>query len=143
MKKTKLMAIFFILGLLLTGCDSQSLKCVKESDIDAGKTKEVQSINFNNNKIKEYKATMAIELKDEYKDYANTLLEGLEAPFKSYTKEDGLEYKTSVNEGNISVTVSGNYSKMSDDVKQSLGISDNFTFNKVKESLENDGYSCK
>lgn len=143
MKKTKLLAIFFAFGLLLTGCDSKSLSCTKEEEIDAGKTKEVQLITFDNNKIKSYEATMSISLKDEYKDYADTLLKSLEEPFKDYTKEDGLEYNTTVDNNNISVTVSGNYNKMSDDVKQSLGISGNSSFDKVKASLEDDGYSCK
>lgn len=143
MKKTKLLAIFFIFGLLLTGCDSKSLSCTKEEEIDAGKTKEVQLITFDNNKIKSYEATMSIALKDEYKNYADTLVESLEEPFKDYTEEDGLEYNTTVDDNNISVTVSGDYNKMSDDVKQSLGIADNSSFDQVKESLEEDGYSCK
>ena len=62
---------------------------------------------------------------------------------KDYTEEDGLEYNTTVDDNNISVTVSGDYNKMSDDVKQSLGIADNSSFDQVKESLEEDGYSCK
>ncbi len=143
MKKTKLLAIFFIFGLLLTGCDSKSLSCTKEEEIDAGKTKEVQLINFDNNKIKSYEATMSIALTNEYKDYADTLLESLEEPFKDFNEEDGIEYKTKVDGNNISVTVSGDYNKMSDDAKQSLGIADNASFDAVKESLENDGYSCK
>lgn len=143
MKKTKLLAMFFIFGLLLTGCDSKSLNCTKEEEIDAGKTKEVQLINFDNNKIKSYEATMSIALTNEYKDYADTLLESLEEPFKDFNEEDGIEYKTKVDGNNISVTVSGDYNKMSDDAKQSLGIADNASFDAVKESLENDGYSCK
>ncbi len=143
MKKTKLLAIFFVFGLLLTGCDSKSLSCTKEEEIEAGKTKEVQLITFNNNKIKSYEATMSVTLKDEYKDYADTLVKSLEKPFKDYTKKDGLEYKTKVDNNIISVTLSGKYDKMSDDVKHSLGIYDNFSFDKVKSSLEDDGYNCK
>lgn len=143
MKKTKLFIMFFILGVLMTGCDSKSLSCTKEEEIDAGKTKEVQLITFDNNKIKSYEATMSVALKDEYKDYADTLLQSLEEPFNDFSKDDGLKYKTSTDDNNISVTVSGDYNKMSEDVKQSLGISVNPSFDNVKSSLEDDGYNCK
>ena len=103
----------------------------------------LKEINLDNNKIKSYEATMSVTLKDEYKDYADTLVKSLEKPFKDYTKKDGLEYKTKVDNNIISVTLSGKYDKMSDDVKHSLGIYDNFSFDKVKSSLEDDGYNCK
>lgn len=142
MKKLKLIMILSIL-FVLTGCSSQSLSCTKEEDTDYGKNSEKQEFSFNSNKIASYSAQMSIKLNEDYDDYADVLLDSLESPFKDYKDKDGIEYVTSKKDDVISIKFSGDYSKMDDETKDSLGIDKNASYDVIKKSLEDDGYNCK
>lgn len=142
MKKIKILAIFLLITIM-TGCGDKTLSCTKEEDMEAGVATEKQVITFSNDKINLYEAEMSIKLNDDYKEYADLLLNSLEEPFSDFKDKKGIEYKTSKDDNRISVLLSGEYNKMDEDTKKSLGIAENYSFDKTKESLENDGYSCK
>ncbi len=142
MKKFKFIIIFSII-FVLTGCSSQSLSCTKTEDTDYGKISESQSFSFSNNKITLYSAEMSIKLNDDFNDYADVLLESLEEPFKDYKNKDGIEYETSKKDDVISIKFSGDYDKMDDETKDSLGIDKKSSYDEVKKSLEDDDYTCK
>lgn len=143
MNKTKFMAIFLFSILLLTGCDSKKLSCTKEDDMDSGKATEKQSFTFENNKMSLYEAEMVITLNEDYKDYADLLLESLESPFEEFKDKNGITYKTSKKDDKISINISAEYNKIDEDTKKSLGILENPSFDKTKKSLEDEGYKCK
>lgn len=142
MKKFKFIIIFSII-FVLTGCSSQSLNCAKTEDTDYGKISESQNFSFSNNKITLYGAEMSIKLNDDFNDYADVLLESLEEPFKDYKNKDGIEYETSKKDDVISIKFSGDYDKMDDETKDSLGIDKKSSYDEVKKSLEDDDYTCK
>ena len=142
MKKIKLIMILSII-FVLTGCSSQSLSCTKEEKTDYGQNSEKQDFSFSNNKIKSYSAEMSIKLNDDYNDYADVLLESLESPFKEYKDKDGIKYETSKKGDIISIKFSGDYDKMDEETKDSLGIDKKASYEEVKKSLEDDDYTCK
>ena len=143
MKTTKVIMIFLFSVFILTGCNNKQLSCTKKENIESGTATEKQIITFENNKINSYSAEMAIKLNDDYKDYADMLLDNLATPFKKYQNKDGVKYNISKKDNIISITFNGDYTKMDDNTKDSLGISEKASFDKIKTSLEKDGYTCK
>ena len=143
MRNTKFIAIFLFSIILLTGCESKELSCTKEETADSGKVNEKQVFIFKNNTISTYDAEMVINLNDDFKDYADLLLESLESPFEEFKDKKGITYKTSKNDNKISVSISADYDKIYEDTKKSLGIFENPSFEKTKKTLEDDGYKCK
>ena len=142
MKKIKFLMLFLFFSIILTGCGKKSLSCSKEEDIDAGKMNENQVITFKNDKIYSYDALMTIELNDEYMDYKDVFVDSLESSMSEYKDKEGIKYNTTKKDNQVSITINGIYSQMDDDTKESLGISKNSSFNEIKQSLEEEGYTC-
>ena len=142
MKCARFITIFLFV-ILLTGCGSKKLSCTKEEETDFGRANEKQMFIFENNKISSYEAKMEINLNDDYNDYADLLLESLESPFEEFKDKNGITYNTSKGNDKISIKIKANYNKLDEESRKSLGINDNSSFNKIKKSLEDDGYKCK
>ena len=132
-----------LFGILFSGCGSKKLRCTKVEESEFGRANEKQMFIFENNKISSYEAKMVINLNDDYNDYADLLLESLESPFEEFKDKNGITYNTSKGNDKISIKIKANYNKLDEESRKSLGINDNPSFNKIKKSLEDDGYKCK
>lgn len=142
MKHIKVLAIIFFV-FFLTGCNNQTLECSKSDELESGTATEKQLIVFENGKIDEYTTSFQFKVNEKYKAFSDSLFESLKSSFIEYKNADGIMYKEKKSNGDILITIKGDYSKMDNESKKSLGLTNNVSFDSALSSLENDGYSCK
>ncbi len=141
-KKLKFIILFFVVMVMATGCNAETLSCTKEEDVEAGTMTETQVFSFNGGNLSEYSAEMKLELNEEYQDFVGVFSQTLEDVFEEYKEADGINYETSQEDNLIIVSISGSYKDMDEDVRSGLGISEDMALSKIKVSLEEDGYTC-
>lgn len=148
MKKGIILAGLLLGTSILTGCggSTETLSCSKEDDVATGKTITKMDATFEGNKTTNIDMNITMELKDQYKNYKNQMVEALETQFASYKEKDGVEIKTSSEDSKVSVDVKVDTNKMKDvDAKNLFGFSTTAKQSKkdAKKDLEAEGYTCK
>ncbi len=142
MRHTKLFIIILAL-FFVTGCENKTLDCSKITKIESGIATEHQKISFTNNQINEYNAEMEFKINNEFQDYKDILLKDFENSFSNLKNKKGIEYKATINDNNIIITIQANYSKMNNEAKKILNLSNKISYTESLKALENDGYNCK
>ena len=151
MKNFKFLALSVLTTVLLTGCGSEkTLTCSKTEDSSAGISVEQKiAMTFKNDKISNVE--MSVNSKatsDTIKTYWDTFASTLDAQYPS-KDENGITVSTKNNEEDYEYTITMGFdlSKASDDDLAEYGLDgiadSNSKLKDVKESAEEDGYTCK
>lgn len=137
---------FLIISLaFLTGCSKEKILDCTISDNSTGiKMSQNVKSTFKKNKVKDIEIFISVEIEEKYKNYKNTLINRVENEFSSYKNKDGVEFNTDENELGFSVKINADLDKMNDDSKEELDMIDTTgDYEKTKEALIADGYTCK
>ena len=128
--------------LSLTGC-GKTLKCSITEEQSGMKMTQTMNVKFKNDKASSVTANIDMKVDKEYQEYMNTLADTLKDEFKDF-EENGMSLDIATKDDTIKVVIDANFDKMSDKQKNEIGFnsSDN-SYDAVKKSLEDSGYSCK
>ncbi len=152
--KNKYLLIGIIAGVVVIGLviiimmnsdSTTKLKCVMENKEDGLNAKSTFNISFKENKMKVVESKSEIILtNDKYKKNIDLVYNTLLQQYDSDKKEDGVIIKTNKNKDSVSLTVTVDANKNPEKVSLvGSSITNEMNYDKVKESLEKQGYSCK
>lgn len=138
-----------VMGAILvgaTGCDEgRTLTCTNEADEEGAKLSQQVIVSFDKQEvISHIKITSVVEAEDDYADemddYEDMVKDSIEDNDEEYIK---ISYKRN---GNTLSQVTEYYiNQMSDEEKEKEGIDDpdENSYDALKESFEDQGYTCK
>ena len=135
--------IILLLGLfLLTGC-SKNITCTKEVTEEGVKNTTKVTTKYNNKEIKKLELMLSMELIDE-KTKNKTEFETLTSTLKSFYdnyEEEGITVEETKEAKKYSLDINYKKNKITN-LKRILNV-DLISGEKLKRSLEKDGYICK
>lgn len=145
MKKVLLGGILCL--LFLTGCGDKKLSCNHiEEEIGMTMSDEI-NITFDKTgeEIKKVSVYGELEIDEKYSEYVSDIAESTKEEFRS-VKDVGGKVKTSVKDNTIKIKLNYKTQKLTDDQKLQLEIEGLYFsggYDKVKDKLEDEGYTCK
>ena len=131
--------------LLSTGCKKERvLECTKNEEQSGIQMNETVKITFKGNNVENVNSSVDAVLGDTYKNYKNLFITTIESQFKNYKDLKGVDIKVSDTDDTVTATLNADLNKMDDDAKNKFNIVDTkANYEKTKESLEKQNYSCK
>ncbi len=144
MKSRVLIGSLAISLLLLTGCgNTKTLVCTQTQDENGMSMTTEMNVTFKNDEASEFTMTADMEVEDTYKDYMDQFKSIMEESFSSF-KENGMDVTIDSKDTTVTATISANFDEMTEDEKEEIGFtsSDN-SYDSVKQSLEDSGFTCE
>ena len=144
MKSRVLIGSLAISLLLLTGCgNTKTLVCTQTQDENGMSMTTEMNVTFKNDEASEFTMTADMEVEDTYKDYMDQFKSIMEESFSSF-KENGIDVTIDSKDTTVTATISANFDEMTEDEKEEIGFtsSDN-SYDSVKQSLEDSGFTCE
>lgn len=144
MKSRVLIGSLAISLLLLTGCgNTKTLVCTQTQDENGMSMTTEMNVTFKNDEASEFTMTADMEVEDTYKDYMDQFKSIMEESFSSF-KENGMDVTIDSKDTTVTATISANFDEMTEDEKEEIGFtsSDN-SYDAVKQSLEDSGFTCE
>ena len=131
-----------VMLLSLTGC-GKTLKCSITKEQSGMEMTQTMNVKFKNDKASSVTANIDMKVDKEYQEYMDTFADTLKDEFKDF-EENGMSLDIATKDDTIKVVIDANFDKMSDEQKNEIGFnrSDN-SYDAIKKSLEDSGYSCK
>lgn len=141
-KKIFMTVITGVMLLSLTGC-GKTLKCSITEEQSGMEMTQTMNVKFKNDKASSVTANIDMKVDKEYQEYMDTFADTLKDEFKDF-EENGMSLDIATKDDTIKVVIDANFDKMSDEQKNEIGFnsSDN-SYDAIKKSLEDSGYSCK
>ena len=144
MKKIILIAVSFI---LLVGCHKKEqnlLECTKEEMQNDNKVINTVMTTYNKSNIQKLEIKTETILAEKYLEYIDTFETEIRNSFNNYMDKKGITINTTKTSSSIILDMMIDASLLDDDVKKSLGIMDTYSsYNKAKNMMIQDGYTCK
>ncbi len=138
-----------VMGAILisaTGCDDgKKLTCTNEANEEGAKLSQEVVVSFNKEEtISHVKVTSTIEAEDDYADQMDEYEEMVKETVEE-NKEENLKMSYKRNGNTLSQVTEYYVSKMSDEEKEDNGFSDpdENSYDALKETFEDQGYTCK
>ena len=144
MKSRVLVGSLAVMLLLLTGCGgTQTLVCTQTQEEDGMTMTTEMNVAFQNDEASEFTMTADMKVDDTYIDYMDQFESIMKESFSTF-EEDGMDVTIESKDTTITATVSANFNEMTEDEKEQIGFtsSDN-SYDDVKQSLEDSGFTCK
>ncbi len=148
MKKIKGLAILFVTLFIVTGCggSTQTLTCTMEKSENGIKMNQNISVNFKDKLATTGKLVMDIELSKEVLPYKSMMVNLLETSFKesfNLKESEGINFSNKDTAKGLEVTVNFDFKKIIAANKENKLLGKSSDYKSAKESLEEQGYSCK
>lgn len=145
MKKSLFLIVSVVMIGLLTGCQKEKvLDCDMKQEQNGMEMKQNLKATFKGNEVKDITVKMDVILEEKYKSYADMFVSSIDSQFDKYKDKKGITYKTEKNDDGVVVTFYADLDKMDKDTKEELDMVDTTgSYEKTKEDLEKDGYTCK
>ena len=145
MKRNSFLFLAAIMILFSTGCKKERvLECTKTEEQSGIQMNETVKITFKGNNVENVNSSVDAVLGDTYKNYKNLFITTIESQFKNYKDLKGVDIKVSDTDDTVTATLNADLNKMDDDAKNKFNIVDTkANYEKTKESLEKQNYSCK
>lgn len=145
MKKTIALLSAIVLIGLSTGCKKEKVLDCSISENESGiEMKQNIKANFKGNEVTNVIVTLDADLGEKYSSYKNLFVSTIKSTFKNYEDLKGVDIKTTDKDNVVTMTLTADITKMDDESKEALDIVDTTgDFEKTKESLEDEGYTCK
>ncbi len=145
MKRNSFLFLTAIMILFSTGCKKERvLECTKNEEQSGIQMNETVKITFKGNNVENVNSSVDAVLGDTYKNYKNLFITTIESQFKNYKDLKGVDIKVSDTDDTVTATLNADLNKMDDDAKNKFNIVDTkANYEKTKESLEKQNYSCK
>ena len=145
MKRNSFLFLAAIMILFSTGCKKERvLECTKNEEQSGIQMNETVKITFKGNNVENVNSSVDAVLGDTYKNYKNLFITTIESQFKNYKDLKGVDIKVSDTDDTVTATLNADLNKMDDAAKNKFNIVDTkANYEKTKESLEKQNYSCK
>ena len=145
MKKTLILLSAVVMIGLSTGCKKEKLlDCSMTQEQSGIEMKQNLKATFKGNNVEDVTVTVDAVLGETYKSYKSLFISTLESSYKKYQDLKGVEINTTDNDDTVTVTLKADLNEMDDESKEALDIVDTTgNYEKTKESLEKEGYTCK
>lgn len=145
MKRNSFLFLAAIMILFSTGCKKERvLECTRNEEQSGIQMNETVKITFKGNNVENVNSSVDAVLGDTYKNYKNLFITTIESQFKNYKDLKGVDIKVSDTDDTVTATLNADLNKMDDDAKNKFNIVDTkANYEKTKESLEKQNYSCK
>lgn len=140
MKKFLMFLACVVVAFILTGCSSDTLTCSISDSEDGVDTSSTINVDFDNDKVSAFSMEMNVTLSDEYSSYLDTYKSLYESSFESF-EEYGGDVNITTDDNSLKVELSLDVDKLSEEEKEDMGFNDD-TRDSIKESFEDDGYTC-
>ena len=145
--KKRFLGLLAMTILLATGCGTkkETLTCTNVDESTEGvKSTQVVKVDFEDKKLTNLAMDIDVEVDDQYKDYISMFTSSMEEEFADFEDETGMTVDISEKDNKVLVKLNANYKDMDSETKKELGIVDEKAdTNEVKESLEEEGFTCK
>ena len=142
--KRKYFILMILSILLISGCNKKKTLTCTKTEKETGMNLTTTTItNFVNDKISSLKLDINAKLDSSYVKYKDTIKQSLEKQYSIYKDEKGITYHTNIKDDTITFSLIVDNKAISKDTRKNLNISNSENYEKSKESLENEGYTCK
>ena len=150
--KLKYLTIAFISILFLSGCGNSGnkLTCSMLEEENGIKISETISVIFDNEKANSVEMGAKVQLVDkDLKNYWDSFIETFDDNFSNHKEENGIKLSINNDKKNYtySVSVKADLAKVSEDSLYDFDLEDlydsDYTFETLKEELEDSGFTCK
>ena len=145
MKKFLMLSVPIVALSFATGCGStKELNCTMSDESDGMKMSQTVIVEFKKDTATKLDMTMETTIDDELKEYASELEDALKSSYSSVEGKDGVTIKTSTKDNVVSFSLVADIEKMDDETKEDLDmVGETETYDELKTSLEDEGYTCK
>lgn len=140
--------IAFVAVAYFTLFSTKTLECTMTDSETGMKMKQTMKVSFKNNSITKLGMATKITLDDEYMDYIDMLESSLEEEFETqfadYMDKKGVTMNNKTKGNVLLFELEADLTKMDEETKEELdmvGKSD--SYDEVKKSFEEEGYTCK
>lgn len=140
----KILLILIIIGaLFVTGCEKNRLICTNEENASNFEFTSKYVFTFNDDNVKLATMTSTGKLLDDLN--TDTAIKEYSASAQSaadtYNKTEGIKATVNTSKNKVTLTVSIEPSKLTDDLKSDYGV--DLNKKELKEEMEGLGYTCK
>ncbi len=145
MKKSLFLVVSVVMIGLLTGCGKEKvLECDLKETQNGMQMSQNLKATFKGNEVKDITMKMDVVLEEKYKSYSDMFVSSIDSQFTKYKNKKGLTYKTEKSDDGVVVNIYADLDKMSKEDKEELDLVDTTgSYDKTKEELEKEGYTCK
>ncbi len=136
--------IFICCLVILTGCSSKDkkLNCKLTKNIDGNDIVQTVDAFFKNGKISNISMKHEMTLNEENTKYLEIYRNKIDEQFKAFKDKNGITVNLNETDSVITLDVSVDVLKLDEESTKVIGFSISGSYDKSKESFENDGYSC-
>ena len=144
MKKSLFLVVSVVMIGLLTGCGKEKvLECDLKETQNGMQMSQNLKATFKGNEVKDITMKMDVVLEEKYKSYSDMFVSSIDSQFTKYKNKKGLTYKTEKSDDGVVVNIYADLDKMSKEDKEELDLVDTTgSYDKTKEELEKEGYTC-
>ena len=145
MKKILMVGVPILALLFTSGCgNTKELSCTMSDNANGMEMSQDVKVTFKKDTAKKLDMSMKITLDDELKDYASEMEKEMKSEYASMEDAKGVTIKTSTKDNVVSLNVVADLDKMDDEAKEELDLAGKTeTYDELKKSLEDQGYTCK
>lgn len=140
-----IVVVGLVIIIMVSGNNTTKLKCVYEKKEDGITSKSTFNVSFKEEKMNVIESkNEVIVTNDEYKENIDFVYNTLLSQYDSDKKEDGVIIKTNKKKDSVSITVTVDAKKKPEKVSLvGSSITNDMDYDKIKETLEGQGYHCK
>ena len=145
-KRVILGSVAGVMLLTLTGCGGgKELTCTMENSEDGMSQITEMRVSFKNDTATSFTATSTFEMGEEYSGYLDEFEDFLKDSMTSEFEDAGVDTDFQRDGNKFILTMGADFSEMTEDQKAALGFdeSDDNSYDTIKASLEDSGYTCK
>ena len=137
----KYLVVLVAMLLVVTGCGGKKLTCtLSKADQKLTAVMEYSKDNV----LKSIKMTVSVPLEKELSKEQKEAMESYMGLMCASFNYEGVDCKAETGSKSVDVVIKMYMSKMDDTAKQQLGYTEeSSTYDAIKKSLENSGYTCK
>ncbi len=145
MKKILMLSVPILALLFTTGCgNTKELSCTMSDESTGMEMTQDVKVTFKNDVAKKLDMTMKITIDDELKEYASEIEDNFKSSYSSVEGKEGVTIKSSTKDNVVSFNLVADIDKMDDEAKEELDLAgETETYNELRKSLEDEGYTCK
>lgn len=145
--KKRFMFLMALCIVLATGCgnEEKTLTCTNTDDKMEGATAtQVVKVDFVGSEVTTLNMDIDVDVDEQYKDYMSIFTSSMEEQFASFETETGMNVDIKEEGTSVLVKLNADYTKMDSATKEDLGIvTDGESYDSMKKSFEDEGYTCK
>lgn len=146
MKNFLKVGVLALVLVLVSGCGAKGkvLTCTMTNEETGMKSDQTMKVSFKDNKASKVNMTMKMTLDDEYASYLSSVKSMMDSEFEEFTSKTGVKYDSKADKNTININLELDVTKLSESDLKDMNFDNSLgTYDEVKKSLEESGYTCK